>query len=45
MILGEVKIVTLHGELVQEATEATARSFGRRRWRLEEEDRKIGTAF
>jgi hypothetical protein len=35
-----VKIVMVHGELVQEAKEETARSFGGRRWRFDEEDRK-----
>jgi len=40
-----VKIVTVHGELVQEAKEETAGSFGGRRWRFDEEDRKTEIAF
>jgi hypothetical protein len=41
-----VKIVTVHGELVQEAKEETTGSFGgRRRWRFDEEDRKTERAF
>ncbi len=40
-----MKIVTVHGELVQEAKEETAGSFGGRRWRFDEEDRKTETTF
>jgi hypothetical protein len=40
-----VKIVTVHGELVQEAKEETAGIFGGRRWRFDEEDRKTKTVF
>jgi hypothetical protein len=40
-----VNIVTVHGELVQEAKEETVGSFGRRRWRFDEEDRKTETTF
>jgi len=40
-----VKIVTVHGELVQEAKEETAGIFGGRRWRFDEEDRKTKTTF
>ncbi len=40
-----MKIVTVHGELVQEAKEVTVGSFGGKRWRFDEEDRKIETTF
>jgi len=35
----------VHGELVQEAKEEMAGSFGGRRWRFDEEDRKTETTF
>ncbi len=34
---GDVKIVTVHGELVKEAKEETAGRFGGRGWRFAEE--------
>jgi hypothetical protein len=40
-----VKIVTVHGKLVQEVKEETARSFGRRKWRFDEEDKKTETTL
>jgi hypothetical protein len=40
-----VKIITVHGELVQEAKEETVGSFRGRRWRFDEEDMKTKGAF
>ncbi len=45
MIFEDVKLLTVHGKLVQEAKEETAGRFGRRWWRFDGEDRKIETTF
>jgi hypothetical protein len=35
----------VHGEFVHEAKEEMTRSFGGRRWRFDEEDKKTETTF
>jgi hypothetical protein len=45
MIFRDVKLVTVHGKLVQEAKEETAGRFGGRWWRFDGEDRKTETTF
>jgi hypothetical protein len=43
--LGDVKLVTVHGKLVQEAEEEMAGKFGGRWWRFDGEDRKTEIVF
>jgi hypothetical protein len=45
MISGDVKLVTVHGKLVQEAKEKTARRFGGRWWRFDKEDKETKTTI
>jgi hypothetical protein len=45
MIFGDVKLVTVHGKLVQEAKEETTRRFRGRWWRFDGEDRKTETTL
>jgi len=45
MIFGDVKLVTVHGKLVQEAKEKTAGRFGGRWWRFDGDVWKTETTF